>query len=93
MIKQFAKLVPQELLHRSGLTFYSGRTAFSKLSDIYLMGYCPGGNACKMNEEPIELENKKYWKNIQIDFPLIKMQVGMVNSQALYVCSLVFCIC
>lgn len=59
MIEKFAKLVPQEIVHRSGLTFYSGRTAYSKPSDIYLMGYNPGGDAHKMNKETIELENKK----------------------------------
>jgi len=42
MIEKFNKLVPQGLLQRSSLTFYSGRRAFSQSADIYLMGYNPG---------------------------------------------------
>ena len=43
-LEMFAALVPNDLLERSGEVFYSGRTAFSRRSDVYLLGYNPGSD-------------------------------------------------
>lgn len=68
MIEQFAELIPDELLHKSGEAFYSGRRAFSATSDLYLLGTNPGGspekaytvaqNVCDvLNEKPYNWSN------------------------------------
>jgi len=36
-------LIPSELLDRSGSVFFSGRTAFTGPSDMYILGLNPGG--------------------------------------------------
>ena len=51
MIDKFAKLVPQGLKSDSGLVFYSGWSAFSKPSPIYLLGANPGGAPEQAEEE------------------------------------------
>ena len=62
MIEEFARLIPDQLKSRSGLVFYSGRYAFSNSSEIYIMGYNPGGDPYEMNAETIEIENEKILK-------------------------------
>ena len=44
MIEDLAKLVPQAHLNRSGRAFYSGRKAFSTVSELYVIGLNPGGS-------------------------------------------------
>ena len=43
MIEEFAKLVPELLLDKSGEVFYSGRRAFGAPSELYILGANPGG--------------------------------------------------
>lgn len=43
MIEDFAKLIPDSLKCRSGAVFFSGRTAFSNSSELYVLGINPGG--------------------------------------------------
>ena len=45
MIEDFAKLIPDSLMKKSGSVFFSGRTAFSKPnpSGMYILGINPGG--------------------------------------------------
>ena len=43
MIEEFAKLVPESLLHKSGEVFFSGRRAFGAPSGLYILGANPGG--------------------------------------------------
>lgn len=42
-IERFAALIPTELLSESGKVFYSGRSAFSNPSPLYVLGVNPGG--------------------------------------------------
>lgn len=42
-IESFAALIPSELLAESGKVFYSGRSAFSRPSPLYVVGANPGG--------------------------------------------------
>jgi len=58
MIEKFAELVPIEVCKRSGEVFYSGRTAFSKPCDLYLLGFNPG-------TDPQEMPDDTVGKNIQ----------------------------
>ncbi|MDP1632502.1 MAG: uracil-DNA glycosylase family protein [Caulobacter sp.] len=44
MLESFLELVPAEIQHRSGSVFYSGRSAFSGPSKVYLLGLNPGGS-------------------------------------------------
>jgi hypothetical protein len=44
MIEEFVDLIPKELLYKSGWAFFSGRRAFSELSDLYILASNPGGN-------------------------------------------------
>ena len=44
-LEYFAKMVPENLLEESGEVFYSGRSAFSGASDVYLLGYNPGSDS------------------------------------------------
>ena len=52
MIEEFAKLIPESMLHESGAVFYSGRRAFSKPSDVYILGSNPGG--ADMGDTPVD---------------------------------------
>ena len=54
MIEDFAKLIPESMMHRSGKAFYSGRLAFNSQSDLYILGVNPGG---KPEEYPHETVN------------------------------------
>lgn len=47
MIEDFVSKVNPALYERSGAVFYSGRSAFSVPSDIYILGLNPGGNSEK----------------------------------------------
>lgn len=54
MIESFADLVPLEIRKRSGEVFYSGRSAFSKPSKLYLLGYNPGTHPQEMPDDTVE---------------------------------------
>ena len=43
-VDDFAKLVPESYLDRSGAVFYSGRRAFSQPSDLYVLALNPAGD-------------------------------------------------
>lgn len=44
-LSEFLDFIPPELRDRSGSLLYTGRNAWSGSSDIYLLGYNPGGTA------------------------------------------------
>ena len=46
--------VPADMLKRSGSVFYSGRSAFSGPSDVYILGLNPGGSPTKQADETID---------------------------------------
>lgn len=46
MIEEFIRLVDPAILHRPGAVFYSGPSAFSQPSDLYILGINPGGGEC-----------------------------------------------
>ena len=54
MIEDFAKLIPNSIMHRSGKVFYSGRLAFNSPSDLYILGVNPGGNPDEYHHETVE---------------------------------------
>lgn len=55
---EFLPLIPNVLLDQSGLVFYSGRSAFSQPSAIYLLGANPGGDRGIDNDEFIGAHSK-----------------------------------
>ena len=48
--------IPTSLLSQSGKVFYSGRAAFSKRSDLYILGLNPGGDPEAQASETIEAD-------------------------------------
>ena len=53
MIEEFAKLVPESLLDKSGEVFYSGRRAFNASSDLYILGANPGGDPEALSDQTV----------------------------------------
>ena len=58
MIEDFAKLIPKSLMNKSGKVFYSGRLAFEKQSDIYVLGINPGGDPLDHPDETVKSHTK-----------------------------------
>ena len=53
MIKGFVSLINPKIWKRSGKVFYSGRDAFRKTNDLYLIGFNPGGDPAKHRKETV----------------------------------------
>lgn len=53
MMQDFLKLIEPTLLPVSGRTFYSGRAAFSRPSNLYFLGLNPGGDPIAQASETI----------------------------------------
>jgi len=58
-IDDFIASIPEPLMGRSGSVFYSGRDAFSKPSDLYVMGFNPGGDPSTQDCETIRWHTDK----------------------------------
>jgi uracil-DNA glycosylase len=56
MIEHFADKIDPALKSRSGKVFYSGRLAFSRPNDLYLLGFNPGGNPIAQANETVGSE-------------------------------------
>ena len=54
IVEKLAATVPDTLYKESGSVFYSGRRAFNKISDLYILGLNPGGSAKLLEEETIK---------------------------------------
>ena len=68
MFDEFVKLIPQDLLQKSGAVFYSGRKAFSTPSSLYILGLNPGGSPTEMADytvakhtEEVLISKPEYW--------------------------------
>jgi len=59
MIEEFIQYIPISLGHRSGTVFYSGRTAFSSPSKLYVLGLNPGGSPLKRARETVSWHTGK----------------------------------
>ena len=59
MIEDFAKNIPLDLQHKSGIVFFSGRTAFSGRRKLYILGLNPGGNPTKQANETVAWHTAK----------------------------------
>ncbi len=53
MLDDFAGLIPDILMNKSGSVFYSGRTAFKGLRPLYILGLNPGGDPDKQSDETV----------------------------------------
>jgi len=54
MIAEFAALIPESILDKSGAVFYSGRAAFSAPSRLYILGSNPGGSPEEMPDATVK---------------------------------------
>jgi Uracil DNA glycosylase superfamily len=59
MIDTLFDLVPRSVLSESGSVFYSGRTAFSNPSPLYILGLNPGGSPESQATETVEWHSRK----------------------------------
>ena len=59
MIEDFAKNIPLDLQHKSGIVFYSGRAAFSGHRELYILGLNPGGDPTKQACETVACHTSK----------------------------------
>lgn len=59
MIEDFAKNIPSDLQRKSGMVFYSGRTAFSGHRELYILGLNPGGDPTKQASETVAWHTSK----------------------------------
>ena len=63
MIEEFARNIPADYLDRSGSVFYSGKHAFSKPAELYILGINPGGDPDLQSDETIEWHTNKVLNN------------------------------
>lgn len=66
MIEDIVKLIPKTLLDKSGAVFYTGKNAFESQSNLYILGFNPGGDAKIMKDYTIrkhtnEVIQKSNW--------------------------------
>lgn len=54
MIENFVERIPESLKSKPGAPFYSGRSAFSEPSDLYILGIHPGGEGGQSVREHID---------------------------------------
>lgn len=54
MIEEFIKHIPQCLLNQPGGVYYSGRSAFSGVKTLYILGLNPGGSPDDQSGETVE---------------------------------------
>ncbi len=54
MIKRFASKIDPKIARRSGKVFYSGRDAYKKANDLYLIGFNPGGSPAEHSQETVQ---------------------------------------
>ena len=59
MIEHFAGLISPLLSDCSGKVFYSGRTAFSRANDLYIIGINPGGSPELLSGETVAWHTEK----------------------------------
>lgn len=53
MIDVLAAYIPSELHSHSGKVFYSGRSAWSTVNDLYVLGVNPGGDPTESQDETV----------------------------------------
>ncbi|MFQ3894637.1 MAG: hypothetical protein ACOY4N_00760 [Pseudomonadota bacterium] len=60
-IDQALSAIAPNILQSSGSVFYSGRSAFSKKSDLYILGLNPGGNPVDQVSETVAADIDQFW--------------------------------
>ena len=59
MIDRFSASIPPSIRSTSGKVFYSGRTAFSSPSKLYILGLNPGGSPQEKVSETVESDTQR----------------------------------
>lgn len=67
-MENFAERIPRSLLPRSGKVFYSGRTAFSFRSALYVLGVNPGGAPAAHDTETVGSHTNDVLKTYAADW-------------------------
>ncbi|MCX7055915.1 MAG: hypothetical protein NTZ79_01650, partial [Proteobacteria bacterium] len=68
MIATFTKLIPRDLLGRSGAVFYSGAAAFEGQKDLYILGLNPGGSPNTHADKTINMHTQNVLNNKPSDW-------------------------
>lgn len=68
MIDEFASLIPKSVLATSGRVFYSGRSAFSNSSPLYILGLNPGGSPEDLTNNSVEQHTQEVLDNPNADW-------------------------
>lgn len=59
ILEELRASIPRSLLNTSGSVFYSGRTAFSSPSKVYILGLNPGGSPFEQRSETVSWHTEK----------------------------------
>ncbi len=68
MIEEFAELIRSEFMGKSGAAFHSGRLAFSRSRDLYVLGLNPGGDPESHKHLTVEANKKKAFGSERSDW-------------------------
>lgn len=60
-IVQAVASVPASILEKSGSVFYTGRSAFSSQSSVYVLGLNPGGCPMRQRNETVAADIEQFW--------------------------------
>ncbi len=64
MIEKLIELIPSQLSEESGAAFHSGRVAFSKARDLYLLGFNPGGTSDEQSKDTVTANAEKVMQKV-----------------------------
>jgi hypothetical protein len=59
IFEELIQLIPEHQLKESGAVFYSGKSAFDKRADLYILGLNPGGCPTQLRESTIQRQVEK----------------------------------
>lgn len=74
-IDRFAALIPKTLTAESGKVFYSGRSAFSKESPLYILGVNPGGDPLNHPTETVASHTRQVLTELPDDWSAYRDEV------------------
>ena len=89
MIENFVERIPESLKSKPGAPFYSGRSAFSEPSDLYILGIHPGGEGGQSVSEHIDWVMQRNRPTGRI----IETGTGAAQNRVNAPCKGICCIC
>jgi uracil DNA glycosylase superfamily protein len=67
-IESLSQFIPDEIRHRSGKVFYSGRNAFATESPLYILGVNPGGDPEGHASETVASHSEQVLRSLPADW-------------------------